>query len=173
MGGLDAETAAHTSIMSLSGGQKVKVVLGASMWQCPHILILDEPTNYLDRDALGALTLAIKEYEGGIIIISHNREFCNAVATEKWIMKAGRLTQEGSSAENAKEEEKPAGNTEPEVKLDASGNVIEMKDSEMDVKKKKKLIKDIEKQLQKHKKKPYLSDSEMWELEDRLLQLNA
>merc|ERR1712125_291711 len=47
--GIDAETASHTSIRHLSGGQKVKVVIGASMWMNPHLLILDEPTNYLDR----------------------------------------------------------------------------------------------------------------------------
>merc|ERR1712164_219303 len=97
--GLEVDAASHTTIQSLSGGQKVKVVLAGSMWLCPHILILDEPTNYLDRDGLGALTLAINDFEGGVIIISHNREFCSAVATEKWIMKAGRLEQEGESVE--------------------------------------------------------------------------
>merc|ERR1711907_819276 len=99
--GLDKETASHTTIQSLSGGQKVKVVLGASMWQDPHLVVLDEPTNYLDRDGLGALTKAIEDFEGGVIIISHNKEFCNAVATEKWIMKAGLLKQEGESVEKA------------------------------------------------------------------------
>merc|ERR1712078_678829 len=89
--GLEVEAASHTTIQSLSGGQKVKVVLGASMWLNPHILILDEPTNYLDRDGLGALTLAIRDFEGGVIIISHNKEFCGAVAEEKWIMQGGRL----------------------------------------------------------------------------------
>merc|ERR1712224_498846 len=92
--GLDKETASHTTIQSLSGGQKVKVVLGASMWQDPHLVVLEEPTNYLDRDGLGALTKAIEDFEGGVIIISHNKEFCGAVATEKWIMKAGLLQQE-------------------------------------------------------------------------------
>ena len=53
--GVDAESASHTQISQLSGGMKVKVVLAATMWQNPHILILDEPTNYLDRDGLGAL----------------------------------------------------------------------------------------------------------------------
>merc|ERR1719158_979688 len=61
--GVDPESASHTQINQLSGGQKVKVVLGAAMWQNPHVLILDEPTNYLDRDGLGALVLAIKEYQ--------------------------------------------------------------------------------------------------------------
>merc|ERR1712093_689411 len=56
--GVDAESASHTQINQLSGGMKVKVVLAAAMWQNPHILILDEPTNYLDREGLGALSLA-------------------------------------------------------------------------------------------------------------------
>merc|ERR1712216_947237 len=57
--GVDPESASHTQINQLSGGMKVKIVLAASMWQNPHILILDEPTNYLDREGLGALVLAI------------------------------------------------------------------------------------------------------------------
>merc|ERR1711865_91792 len=167
--GLDAEASGHTSIQSLSGGQKVKVVLGASMWLDPHILILDEPTNYLDRDALGALTLAINDFEGGVIIISHNREFCNAVATEKWIMQAGRLRQEGSSLEkDATEESKEK---EEEVRVDASGNIIQMNESDLDPKIKKKEIKLIEKQLKDNKKKHTLSQDEVWALEDRLLKL--
>merc|ERR1712176_1179365 len=47
--GVDPESASHTQINQLSGGMKVKVVLAAAMWQNPHVLILDEPTNYLDR----------------------------------------------------------------------------------------------------------------------------
>merc|ERR1711987_32405 len=87
--GVDPESASHTQINQLSGGMKVKVVLAAAMWQNPHILILDEPTNYLDREGLGALVLAIKDYKGGVLIISHNKEFCDGVAQEKWIMKGG------------------------------------------------------------------------------------
>merc|ERR1712060_646256 len=66
--GVDAESASHTQINQLSGGMKVKVVLAAAMWQNPHVLILDEPTNYLDREGLGALVLAIKDYKGGVLI---------------------------------------------------------------------------------------------------------
>merc|ERR1712151_724385 len=95
--GVDAESASHTQISQMSGGMKVKVVLAASMWQNPHILILDEPTNYLDREGLGALVLAIKDYKGGVLIISHNKEFCDSVATEKWIMNKGYLRIEGAS----------------------------------------------------------------------------
>merc|ERR1719446_143394 len=63
--GLDEEYSAHVRVSQLSGGQKVKVVLAAAMWGQPHIVILDEPTNYLDRDSLSALAGAIKEFGGG------------------------------------------------------------------------------------------------------------
>eukprot|EP00930_Biecheleria_cincta_P034899 TRINITY_DN24051_c0_g3_i1.p1 TRINITY_DN24051_c0_g3~~TRINITY_DN24051_c0_g3_i1.p1 ORF type:complete len:1800 (-),score=405.11 TRINITY_DN24051_c0_g3_i1:238-5571(-) len=93
--GLDSSLASHTRLGILSGGQKVKVVLGAAMWLSPHILILDEPTNYLDRESLGALAAGLKEFGGGVIVISHNREFCHAVCDERWVMDAGHLTREG------------------------------------------------------------------------------
>jgi len=171
--GLDAEVASHTTIQSLSGGQKVKVVLGASMWQNPHILVLDEPTNYLDRDGLGALTKAINEWNGGVIIISHNREFCAAVATEKWIMQGGQLRQEGSSEERAPQEESGNGNKEEKELFDASGNKIDLKETEEKSKKElKKQIKQVEKEIKEGKKKKTLSQDEIWELEDKLATLN-
>merc|ERR1712193_230458 len=89
--------------------------------------VLDEPTNYLDRDGLGALVKAIEEFEGGVIIISHNKEFCSAVATEKWIMKAGILKQEGESVEKEAKEVAGNGNKEEEEVRDAAGNIIDMK----------------------------------------------
>merc|ERR1712093_560244 len=103
--GLSAESASHNPIASLSGGQKVKVVLAGAMWQNPHVLILDEPTNYLDRDGLGALALGLKEYLGGVIIISHNMEFADSVCTQKWIMEAGRLREEGEVQVDGDDEE--------------------------------------------------------------------
>merc|ERR1711935_831781 len=120
--GVDPESASHTQINQLSGGMKVKTVLAACMWQNPHVLILDEPTNYLDRDGLGALVLAIKDYKGGVLIISHNKEFCENVATEKWIMMGGRLRIEGTPVEV--EEEKDGGNKGPDEVYDAAGNKI-------------------------------------------------
>merc|ERR1712232_1096586 len=95
--GVPAEFATHNNLRSLSAGQKVKVVLGAAMWQNPHILVLDEPTNYLDRDALGALAEAIKDYGGGVIMISHSSEFTSALCPEKWIVADGKLTIEGQT----------------------------------------------------------------------------
>merc|ERR1712129_99117 len=123
--GVDPESASHSQISQLSGGMKVKIVLAAAMWQNPHILILDEPTNYLDRDGLGALILAIKDYRGGVLIISHNKEFCENVATEKWIMKGGYLRIEGES--KGDDDEKESGNKQQEDVFDGAGNKIDVK----------------------------------------------
>merc|ERR1739844_95929 len=166
--GVTAEFATHNNLRSLSAGQKVKVVLGAAMWQNPHILVIDEPTNYLDRDALGALTEAIKSWLGGVVVISHNLAFCDQVATEKWIMDAGHLRAEGGEYVDVKLEAKVGDDTI----TDASGNVIDVQRSKkMDPKDIKKAIKDVEKKLKDHAKKKDLSEEEAWALEDRLNEL--
>merc|ERR1712167_176621 len=163
--GVDAESASHTQISQLSGGMKVKVVLAAAMWQNPHVLILDEPTNYLDREGLGALVLAIKDYEGGVLIISHNKEFCDGVATEKWIMNKGYLRIEGESVDtSAKAEE---GNKGPEVVYDGAGSKIDVQKA-LSEKDKKKAIKDLEKKIKDSIKKSTITEEEKWELEDKL-----
>jgi len=131
--GLEPAFAEHTRMGALSGGQKVKVVLGAGLWNLPHIVILDEPTNFLDRDSLGALALAIKEFKGGLFMISHNAEFYEALCPEKWILESGRLTVMGAEwmeeVEKArKKAEKLAARqlnfNQEEEKKDALGNTI-------------------------------------------------
>jgi len=151
--GLEPQFAQHTRMGALSGGQKVKVVLGAGLWNLPHIIILDEPTNFLDRDSLGALATAIKEFKGGLFMISHNAEFYEALCPEKWILESGRLTVMGAEwmeeVEKArKKAEKLAKKTlnleEKEVKYDALGNtIVEAKEEtkELDRSDRKKLMK--------------------------------
>lgn len=121
---LAAEFGTHGKIRGLSGGQKVKLVIAAAMWNRPHLLVLDEPTNYLDRAALGALADGIREFAGGVIMISHSEEFYNSLCTEKWLVESGRLTIIGE----AQETEYRAGGgrkileEEPEEEKKLSGN---------------------------------------------------
>jgi elongation factor 3 len=68
------------------------------MWNNPHMLVLDEPTNYLDREALGGLAVAIREWTGAVIMISHHVEFISALCPELWHVDNGILTQKGVSA---------------------------------------------------------------------------
>ncbi|KAF2227184.1 ABC transporter domain-containing protein [Elsinoe ampelina] len=93
--GLDPEIANHNAISGLSGGQKVKVVLAGAMWNNPHLLVLDEPTNFLDRQAIGGLAVAIRDWKGGVVMISHNDEFVGALCPEQWHVEDGRLTHKG------------------------------------------------------------------------------
>lgn len=93
--GLDREFGTHNRMSALSGGQKVKVVLAAAMWNQPHVVILDEPTNYLDRESLGALAGAIRVFEGGVVMITHNNEFCSQLCPETWVVENGRLDCRG------------------------------------------------------------------------------
>lgn len=94
--GLDAELVTHSRMRGLSGGQRVKVCLAASTWQRPHLIVLDEPTNYLDRDSLGALSKALKEFEGGVIIITHSEEFTKNLTEEVWSVMDGRVCRHPS-----------------------------------------------------------------------------
>ncbi|KAG0301234.1 hypothetical protein BGZ98_008531 [Dissophora globulifera] len=96
--GLDGDIADHNIISGLSGGQKVKVVIAAAMWNNPHMLVLDEPTNYLDREALGGLAVAIRNWGGAVIMISHNKEFVGALCPEIWSVHAGKITIHGKTA---------------------------------------------------------------------------
>lgn len=106
---LEAEFGTFGKIKRLSGGQKVKLVFAAAMWNKPHILVLDEPTNYLDREALAALTEAIKNFAGGVVIISHNSAFTEALCTELWHVADGKCVVAGEDVIDDVEEGKGTG----------------------------------------------------------------
>merc|ERR1711871_1751596 len=171
--GLEPAFAQHTRMGALSGGQKVKVVLGAGLWNLPHLVILDEPTNFLDRDSLGALATAIKEFKGGVFMISHNAEFYEALCPEKWILESGRLTVMG--AEWMEEVEKARKKAEKlakrelnleqgEEQKDALGNSIAKAE-------KVELSKSERKKLEKQRKQMVKNGEDTWEI-DNMLGLN-
>jgi len=171
--GLEPQFAQHSKIGMLSGGQKVKIVLGACMWNLPHVVILDEPTNFLDRDSLGALTGAIKTFKGGLLLISHNEEFYKEICPEKWLLDSGNLSVFGSEwmeeVEKArkkaeKENAKKLTFDQEEEKFDSLGNKIEV------VKEKKELSRGDKKALLKKKKDMEKQGLDTYEI-DKLLGL--
>jgi len=146
--GLESEYASHYRIGALSGGQKVKVVLAAAMWDQPHILILDEPTNYLDRDSLGALAEAIEVYEGGIIMITHNDAFCRQLCPERWVLEKGELNTEGDIEWMEKAAKQEIGFKQVEEMIDATGNEVKIKSKKkLNAKEKKKKMKQINQKI--------------------------
>ncbi|KAJ6499121.1 P-loop containing nucleoside triphosphate hydrolase protein [Mycena sanguinolenta] len=96
--GLDGDIAQYNEISGLSGGQKIKLVIAACLWNNPQVCILDEPSNFLDREALGGLAVAIRDWAGAVVIISHNHEFVSALCPEIWNVDAGRMTHQGKAA---------------------------------------------------------------------------
>jgi len=147
--GLDKEFGTHYRMSALSGGQKVKVVLAAAMWNQPHILILDEPTNYLDRESLGALAGAIETFDGGVVIISHNNEFCSKLCPETWVMDSGHLETKGDAEWMLKQDTKIDDQQQLTEVTDAAGNVSKLKGAQKKLSKKeeKQLVKKIKKKL--------------------------
>ncbi len=74
---------------SLSGGEKARLVLAMLVWQRPNLLLLDEPTNHLDLATREALSMALNEYEGTVLLVSHDRALLREVCDEFWLVSRG------------------------------------------------------------------------------------
>ncbi len=88
--GFGAEKA-DTPAAKLSGGEKARLLFALASFNGPHILILDEPTNHLDVDSREALIRALNEYEGAVILISHDRHLLEACVDRLWVVKGGTV----------------------------------------------------------------------------------
>ena len=90
---------ANTRAGQLSGGEKARLLMALATFHAPHLLILDEPTNHLDVDAREALARALNDYEGAVILISHDRHLVDACADRLWLVRGGTVrTYEGDMA---------------------------------------------------------------------------
>jgi len=86
-------------VKSLSGGEQGRMLFGKLMLQRPNILIMDEPTNHLDMESIEALNLALENYPGTLIFVSHDREFVSSVATRIIDMEQDKITDFSGSYE--------------------------------------------------------------------------
>lgn len=166
--GLEPEIAQHTKINALSSGQKMRCYLAAATFYLPHVIIFDEPTNFLDRESTNALSDAIKTFKGGVLVISHNDDFYNAITREKWLLENGSMTVFGDNMIEALEKERKRQEKEnskklkldgEEEKFDSLGNKIEV------VKEKKELTRDEKKRLLKQKKDMEKAGQDTYEID--------
>ena len=81
----------ETTVANLSGGERARLLLNLVAMSAPHLLILDEPTNHLDIDSRRALLDALNDYEGAVIIITHDRSLIELVADRLWLTADGRI----------------------------------------------------------------------------------
>ena len=82
---------ATTSIATFSGGEKARLALALIVWQRPNLLLLDEPTNHLDLETREALTVALAQFEGTLVLVSHDRHLLRATTDQFLIIAEGRL----------------------------------------------------------------------------------
>ena len=82
---------ADTKAKNLSGGEKARLLFALATYHGPHLLILDEPTNHLDVDSREALVRALNDFEGAVILISHDRHLIEACADRLWIVRDGTV----------------------------------------------------------------------------------
>ncbi|WP_290730786.1 ATP-binding cassette domain-containing protein, partial [Aquabacterium sp.] len=75
-----------------SGGEKARLVLALVVWQRPNLLLLDEPTNHLDLTTREALSMALNEFEGSVMLVSHDRALLREVCDEFWLVAHGEVT---------------------------------------------------------------------------------
>ncbi|MEG1103137.1 MAG: ATP-binding cassette domain-containing protein, partial [Comamonas sp.] len=123
------------AVGSMSGGEKARLVLAMIVWQRPNLLLLDEPTNHLDLATREALAMAINDFDGTVMLVSHDRSLLRSVCEDFWMVGRGvvgpfdgtlddyqrylldeskRLREEARQAENNARTEKPAEVQAPE-----------------------------------------------------------
>ena len=81
----------NQAVGSLSGGEKARLVLAMLVWQRPNLLLLDEPTNHLDLTTREALSIALNEFEGTVMLVSHDRALLREVCDEFWLVSGGEV----------------------------------------------------------------------------------
>merc|ERR1712066_273195 len=90
--GIDEEMCCNRLIGSFSAGQKSKLAIACALWTEPHLLALDEPTNYLDLETVESLARALKNFRGGVVVVTHSRDFIEKVCTEEWLVADGKVS---------------------------------------------------------------------------------
>lgn len=88
------------AVSSFSGGEKARLVLALIVWQRPNLLLLDEPTNHLDLDMRQALTEALTQYEGSLVIVSHDRHLLRSTVNEFYLVHDGKVEEFNGNLED-------------------------------------------------------------------------
>lgn len=122
----------NRQLATMSGGEKARVVLALICWHQPNLLLMDEPTNHLDLEMRHALEIALQEYQGALLVISHDRELIAATTDELWLVANGRVEnyegdlsdyqsylQSQEPSETATEASKPSQSRKEQKRLDA------------------------------------------------------
>ncbi|MAI89153.1 ABC-F family ATP-binding cassette domain-containing protein [Ponticaulis sp.] len=165
----------ETKVEKLSGGEKVRLLMGLMSMEEPHILILDEPTSHLDIDSREALIYALNDYRGAVLLITHDVYLAEGTADELWLVKDGKANVYGGNLDDykqlvmsadrgaAKEKTKPAEVVvaAPAPKVDKSANRQKAAEARKAAAPLKKAADTAEKRLEKANKRIAEIDAEL------------
>ena len=173
------------AVGSMSGGEKARLVLCMIVWQRPNLLLLDEPTNHLDLATREALSMALNEFEGTVMLVSHDRALLRAVCDEFWMVSRGGVAPfDGDlddyqrylldEAKRQREEAKKSNNSAPALaatkKVAVSADPASAKDI-FDTKNSSGKKEDVQRQQQLDAAKPLRKELE--KIDRQLLSMNS
>ncbi len=161
------------SIKNFSGGEKARLSLALLIYQRPNLLLLDEPTNHLDLEMRHALTLALQDYQGALIIVSHDRHLLRSV-TDQWLLvDDGRVQEFDGDLEQYRQwllDRDKSTNAEKPASEEAQHSAAARKQKRQEEADKRKQSQPLRQQLQKVEKELARVQTQLSELEQQLAQ---
>jgi ATP-binding cassette subfamily F protein 3 len=183
LGGFDFHgDGALGAIRSFSGGEKARVALAVIAWQKPNLLLLDEPTNHLDLEMRQALTMALQNFDGAIVVVSHDRHLLRNTVDDFWLVNDGRVTEYDGDLEDYErwladrrkdETEAPRRQSDaaPEAGVQVSAAVAAVGENAEDRKARKRAEAAIRQKLSPFRKQQAALEKEMDRLQSTLVTL--
>ncbi|NMT63232.1 ATP-binding cassette domain-containing protein [Marinobacter orientalis] len=182
LGGFDFHgDGALSAIRSFSGGEKARVALAVIAWQKPNLLLLDEPTNHLDLEMRQALTMALQNFDGAIVVVSHDRHLLRNTVDDFWLVNDGRVTEYDGDLEDYERWLADRRKDETEAPRRENGNVSAASVAEADVagvgenaedrKARKRAEAAVRQKLSPYRKKQAALEKEMDRLQSTLMTL--
>ncbi|RMJ02621.1 putative ABC transporter ATP-binding protein YheS [Marinobacter litoralis] len=180
LGGFDFHgDEALSPIRSFSGGEKARVALAVIAWQKPNLLLLDEPTNHLDLEMRQALTMALQNFDGAIVVVSHDRHLLRNTVDEFWLVSDGAVKEYDGAledyerwlAERRKDDEEPP---QRQVVEETIGNKTGTATLSADERKaRKRQEAEIRKKISPWRKKQSTLEARMDQLQEKLSSVEA
>jgi ATP-binding cassette, subfamily F, member 3 len=161
---------AGTEAHKLSGGEKARLLFAIAAFHAPHLLILDEPTNHLDVDAREALVMALNEYQGAVILISHDRHLLEASVDRLWVVRGGSVANyDGDMAQYRREcLDERSGRKRDKSKGAGASSAAGREDQRRDAAQRRADIAPLKKEIDKNERRMAELQQKLTELEKRL-----
>ncbi len=150
---------------SFSGGERARLALALIVWRRPNVLILDEPTNHLDLDMRHALTMALQDFEGAVVLVSHERQLVASVCDELILVHAGQSRDfDGDLVEYAdwlrqaridmiKNGQKPAAPVQSQVEVKPTISKLDKEAQRKEMARRREMSRPIRKNIEKNEAK--------------------